>query len=215
MLDLERKVKDYMLQIPPHHGYPHVVRVATCAKKIGRRIGFQGCEIDKLEIAALLHDLGRVPEMEQLGHAAVKTNHSVLSAELAPTYLKSIIFLAYTEQNLIVQAIAEHSQPEPASTPLGRILQDADRLSRFSWQGVIDCICCFTDLNPKLVREHMKSGEKLAVPKDVRELLVTRLQWTVDWFDMLNTPEARQIALPGWAAYVGYSTRIGQVLIDG
>ena len=77
--------------------------------------------------AALLHDMGRVDQMEQ------GTPHEQASADLAAQILP---YAGYNEQEVrqVTSAILSHRKESTTST-LGRILYQADKRSR-------DCWCC-------------------------------------------------------------------------
>jgi putative nucleotidyltransferase with HDIG domain len=87
-----------------------------------------------LYAAALLHDIGRFLQYES------KVPHDVASAEIAAKILEQCNFTE-EEINEIVTAIKEHRKKDDNSSSLGKIIYEADKLSRncFSCKATSKC----------------------------------------------------------------------------
>ena len=98
---LELMVKAIEARDPYTSG--HSRRVAQYSKIIGRAVGLSGADLERVSVAALLHDVGKIHEMyapilrkpEKLnpGEWAVMQTHPIKSAELVSTvsHLKDIV----------------------------------------------------------------------------------------------------------------------------
>jgi len=99
------------------HGYRHVDRVRRWALKIGRAEG--GVDLFLLEMAALLHDIGRVNETK-------KVNHYVAGEKAAGKFLLKLDYFSPKEIKIISKAVYGHGPG--GKEPMIKILQDADRM---------------------------------------------------------------------------------------
>jgi dTMP kinase len=110
------------------HLLDHLNRVAHHGKWLAEKYG---ASPEIVVAAALLHDLGRKD----------LTAHGKASAELGAVFAEPLLEKAgydTKERNLILQAIAEHDQPDLHSTLLeARILKDADFLDGFGARGIL------------------------------------------------------------------------------
>lgn len=112
------------------HDWTHVERVANLALKIGRK---EKADLDILEIAALLHDIGRKEEMKSKG----KFCHAEKGAELARIILKKHK-LDKTDIEDILHCIITHryrNSHEP-KTIEAKVLFDADKLDSIGAIGI-------------------------------------------------------------------------------
>ena len=108
------------------HGYDHVLRVWRLARRIGRA---EGADMEVLQAAVLLHDVGRA---EQLStgecHAAIGARRAreILSGQPAD------------QVERVAQAIQEHRFRGGAgpSTLVAQVLYDADKLDAIGAIGV-------------------------------------------------------------------------------
>lgn len=116
----------------PTHDVAHALRVAHWTLELG------GAEVDAREAvaAALLHDVVNPPK-----NSPERAHASRLSAELARERLPSLGFTREAIER-IADAIRDHSFSRGAvpSTPLGRALQDADRLEALGAIGLLRCV---------------------------------------------------------------------------
>ena len=133
------KIRKYALENSEKndiHGFSHVQRVYNTCVKIGKELN---ANMKVLEIAALLHDIGRIDEKED----PPKRNHAEISAK------KAIEFLATNNINLsgkeiddIIHAIKAHSFSNKI-LPLtleAKILSDADKLDAIGAIGIFRTI---------------------------------------------------------------------------
>ncbi len=112
--EIEEFVKKRMAGLPPSHDFLHVQRVKEIALNIGRNLG---ADLEVLELASLLHDVGLKDELEDKG------NHAQISAEIARDLLSGRISDEKLEK--IVDAIENHRYSS-GKTPKyleGKILQ--------------------------------------------------------------------------------------------
>ncbi len=118
----------------PGHDRGHVLRVAAWTLELA------GDEVDPRAAvaAALLHDVVNPPK-----DAAASATASELSAGLARRLLPEVGFAADAVEE-IAGAIRDHSYSRGAvpATPLGRALQDADRLDALGAIGVFRTLAC-------------------------------------------------------------------------
>ncbi|MBI5332921.1 MAG: HD domain-containing protein [Candidatus Aenigmarchaeota archaeon] len=122
--DIEHISRKMMLKSKAKgHDYAHVNRTKIFSLKIAKSIGYG---LFTTEIAALLHDIGNIIE---------RKNHGAHSAVLAKSILDKYP-ISEQDKKEIIQAVGEHSQPY-ATTTLGKILQDADKLDSMGAAGLM------------------------------------------------------------------------------
>ena len=129
----ESRARDTAAAAPdPTHDTAHALRVAHWTLRLG------GSEVDAREAiaAALLHDAVNPPK-----DSPERALASARSAELARERLASLGF-APAALERVADAIRDHSFSRGAvpATPLGRALQDADRLEALGAIGLLRCI---------------------------------------------------------------------------
>ncbi|MGQ4834545.1 MAG: HD domain-containing protein [Candidatus Asgardarchaeia archaeon] len=112
-----------------HHGWPHIIRVLQIAKKIQRN---EGGDSDVIEIAVLLHDIGRNIER------SLNEHHAILSAKISEHLLKNL-GVCKSHRDQILHIILSHSfssgiKPE---TIEAKIVSDADKIDALGAIGVI------------------------------------------------------------------------------
>lgn len=127
---IEEKAKKFFKGASGCHDWMHIERVRTLALKIGRE---EGADLDVLELAALLHDIGRKEEMEGKG----KICHAARGAELAKKILAKHSVGAERIAS-IAHCVAAHRfrnglAPE---TIEAKILFDADKLDSIGAIGI-------------------------------------------------------------------------------
>ncbi|MFX0080564.1 MAG: HD domain-containing protein [Candidatus Hodarchaeota archaeon] len=114
------------------HGFPHVDRVYNICLQLGKELG---ANLFVLEIAALLHDIGRIKEKEDIS----KINHAEISAEMALEFLNSNNFnFSKVEIESIIHCIRSHSfsNNKKPKTLEAKILSDADKLDALGAIGL-------------------------------------------------------------------------------
>ncbi|MHB1295690.1 MAG: HD domain-containing protein [Anaerolineae bacterium] len=125
MIDVET-ARTYYAENDSAHGFDHVLRVWRLAERIGLE---EGADMQVLQAAALLHDVGR-PEELRTGAC-----HARLSAEAARRILSG---RPDAQVEAVALAIAEHRfrANRPPSTLEARVLFDADKLDAIGAIGV-------------------------------------------------------------------------------
>lgn len=118
--------RDYYDENDAAHSFDHVLRVWRLAERIGRA---EGADMEVLQAAALLHDVGR-GEQSRSGRC-----HAEVGAELARSILAG---LPVDRVEAVARAIAEHRFRGSAipSTLEARVLYDADKLDAIGAIGV-------------------------------------------------------------------------------
>lgn len=118
------KVKDYVIQFMTdhftdnicYHNIDHTLEVVAACELIGRQTGISQSDMNKLIIAAWLHDIGY--------HAGF-IDHEARSAEMARDYLTFIGFDA-SDIEIIANCILSTKIPQQPITILEWIICDAD-----------------------------------------------------------------------------------------
>lgn len=105
------------------HQMPHLFDVARIAYiyVLERGLPFRR---QVVYAAALLHDIGKAAQYED------GEPHEVAGARIAQEILLDIDGFNAREKTMIVAAVAQHRRLSDASTPLGRLLYEADKASR-------------------------------------------------------------------------------------
>ncbi|MFW9882061.1 MAG: HD domain-containing protein [Candidatus Thorarchaeota archaeon] len=114
------------------HGFPHVERVFKLCIQLGKELG---ANLHIIEIAALLHDIGRIKEKKDIS----KRNHAEISAEMALGFLNSNDFnFSKVETESIIHCIRSHSfsNNTKPKTLEAKILSDADKLDALGAIGL-------------------------------------------------------------------------------
>ena len=122
--DIEKISKQMMLRSKSKgHDFGHVNRTRRFALKIANSLKY---DTFTTEIAALLHDIGNIIE---------RKNHGRHSAKFAQPILDRYQISKHDKKE-ILQAVREHNRPY-ATTKLGKILQDADKLDAMGAIGLM------------------------------------------------------------------------------
>jgi len=125
MIDIERARSCYA-DNDSAHGFDHVLRVWRLAECIGRE---EGADMEILQAAALLHDVGRAEEQRN------GTCHAAASAQVARKVLRDH---PPARVEAVAEAIAQHrfrGQRGPSSLE-AKVLYDADKLDAIGAIGV-------------------------------------------------------------------------------
>ncbi len=137
------------------HGFLHVERVLNLCLQLGKHLD---ANLLILEIAALMHDIGRKYKNE----TSSSKNHAELSAEMAFKFLNSYDFkLSQDDFDNIIHCIRSHSFSNKSNpqTLEAKILSDADKLDALGAIGLYRTIS-FTIMNKggiKEVIEHLEN----------------------------------------------------------
>lgn len=181
---LRALAEQYLADHVGSHRLDHTVRVVGNAMRLAAY--YLICDVDALEAAAWLHDLGRgVQRAEGMNHAEV-------SARLAEEQLPALGFDS-ERVRLIARAIADHrfsARRVPGSLE-GRLLQDADRLDALGAIGIARTFAY------EIPRGLYHPDDPFAAAREPRDD-----EYTLDHFyakllvlpETLHTPEARELA---------------------
>ncbi len=129
------------------HGIEHLLDVARIAyiRLLERRMPFRK---EVVYAAALLHDVGKAEQYEH-GEA-----HEVAGARVATAILMDVDGFSALEKTAIVAAVAQHRRYDEKSSPLGKLLFEADKASRA-------CFSCSQRNTCAWPEEKMNLGVKL------------------------------------------------------
>lgn len=128
--EIETQAKEYFKHATGCHDWTHVERVRNMALKIGRK---EGADLNILEVAVLLHDIGRKEEIKKSGAFC----HAEKSAKLAIEILKKYNLPKETEKNILNCIIAHRFRNEHRPETIeSKVLYDADKLDSIGAVGV-------------------------------------------------------------------------------
>ncbi|MFX0168740.1 MAG: HD domain-containing protein [Candidatus Hodarchaeota archaeon] len=165
------------------HSYEHTLRVRELCRFIGAA---EGADLEILEAAALLHDIGRSEE-EVSG-----VSHAEIGANMAVAFLATTTF-SKEKLSLVASAIRTHRFSEQLSPESleGQILSDADKLDAMGALGLARTIA------ESLVQQR---GLKGTIEHIHRKLLKLNA--------LLHTKTAKQLAAPRHQLLVDFMTQL-------
>jgi uncharacterized protein len=128
--EIRNKAKTFFKDASGCHDWTHVERVERLALKIGKK---EGADLDILEVAVLLHDIGRKEEMKSKGEFC----HAEKGAEIAKKILEKYNFKKDDLEN-ILHCIVSHRfrNSHKPETLEAKILYDADKLDSIGAVGI-------------------------------------------------------------------------------
>ena len=130
ILEIEQEAKQYFVGASGCHDWTHVDRVRNLALRIGKK---EGADTSILEIAALLHDIGRKKEMKNKGGFC----HAEHGAEIAKDLLKKYNFNKEVMENILHCIISHRFRNNHVpSTIEAKCLFDADKLDSIGAIGI-------------------------------------------------------------------------------
>lgn len=179
------------------HGFSHVERVRQWALQIAQAEDLSKKEIELLELAALLHDIGR---------SKPGGNHGKVGAEIARELLSKEVDLSPDEIERICFAIANHNSVQPVDDIVALVLRDADMLDQLGSAGLVRCLSSkatkpfFPEGNPKGETWGL-TGEQFNYRLDVEKkgvgvYIVDQINFQISRGDCMNTETARRLAEP-------------------
>lgn len=164
----------------PAHDLEHCLRVALWTL----RIGGAAVEVRSAIAAALLHDAVNLPK-----DSPERARASEASAEYARGVLREHGFPAAAVSE-VCDAIRDHSFSRGATpeSPLGKALQDADRLEALGALGLMRCLITGTKLNARPFDPNDPFAEHRPLDDE---------RWSVDhlFTKLLRLPETLQTEL--------------------
>ncbi|MFH0923121.1 MAG: HD domain-containing protein [Candidatus Falkowbacteria bacterium] len=127
---IEQEARDYFNGASCCHDWTHVERVKTLALKIGKK---EKADFKILEIAALLHDIGRRDEMKNKGSFC----HAERGAEMAEQMLKKYKLDKEITDNILhcVKTHRYRNLHKP-KTIEAKVLFDSDKLDSIGAMGI-------------------------------------------------------------------------------
>ena len=156
MIDEERldKIKDFVKvsqkRADANHDLEHVKRVVRYAKWLAF---MENCDVDIIEVAAWLHDVGQ-PQNKEI--------HGTISAAMAEPLLKS---LEFDEDfiNKVKHCIECHDTKmvHNAQTAEAKVLYDADKLNVIGPFGFARSMNKYLRMNKMKVRDAVKKAEHI------------------------------------------------------
>lgn len=126
---IREDAKKYFINASGCHDWTHVERVLTLAKKIGKK---EKADLDIIEIAVLLHDIGRRDETKCKGRYC----HAEKGRELAEKILNKYDIKGEAASNILHSILAHRSRNnhKPITTEAKTVF-DADKLDSLGAVG--------------------------------------------------------------------------------
>jgi uncharacterized protein len=179
------------------HDYKHVDRVRRWALCIARGEGI--AELDLIEAAALLHDIG----LAQLGPEQ-RGRHGEIGAELADAFLRENALFSEDQVTRITDAIRWHNAADGGGV-LGAILRDADKLDALGAVGLMRALTSKYH-KPEYQPGHVQ-GETWGLPMaqfqarfadgtGIGPYIVDQINFQISFYDELHTATARRLGKP-------------------
>jgi len=177
------------------HGFQHLDRVRGWAVRIAQGEGLG--ELELVEAAALLHDVG-------LTHTEQRSQHAEVGAEMAAQFLHEGHLFADREIDAIADAIRCHSSLRGGGI-LGRILRDADILDAV---GAVGIMRAFTsayarpEYDPRNIRGTTWGvtargfDVRFAQGEGIGNYIVDQVNFQISLYGNLATETAQRIARP-------------------
>ena len=177
------------------HGIQHIEIVAQFARYLAAKERVDPFEV---EVAAWLHDWGRIGESGRLSRGCGK-KHAEVSREKAKRMLLQQYFedgrLTEKQYLHILGMVSEHSKLPEGKSKENKVLRDADRVSRFGIMGLWHVI--LYDLEKRDIPFYQKGRP---IERDVGqpveadiECVVDDINYTKDWYKILETPRAKEL----------------------
>lgn len=175
----DRVIELWSVRHIPAHDLKHTLRVASLARRIAAAEGY---DPDEAEAAGLLHDLGRLEQDEEDGHS-----HAGIVR--ARDLLDELTSFSVDAKERIVDAIGQHSNRH-STGQLANILQDADKLDGLGAIGLVRAYVSKSHLPD--YEGHVVSQRGSRQARTISE----QIAFQMEWFDMLYTRTAGDIAAP-------------------
>lgn len=131
---IEDEVRRLLLASPACHDWDHTCRVRRNALRIAR---VEGADLRVVEIAALMHDIGRPAELADQG----VTDHAVLGAEMAPSVLRKLgvvedAFIMHVSACILTHRYRKRDVSNVPATLEAKCVFDADKLDSIGAIGI-------------------------------------------------------------------------------
>lgn len=161
----------------PCHDFYHTKRVLKVAKYLAKR---EGADQFVVELAALLHDIGRIDEAKAKNNGK-DINHAEVSAIKSRMLLKQFDLADETIKN-ICHAILAHRfrvQTEKPKTIEAKVLRDADKLDGLGAIGVARAYIWLGEYNIGQIYISRKDWSKFDINSDDSKHDSLQREWTV------------------------------------
>lgn len=133
---IEDIAKKYFKEASGCHDWSHIERVRKIALRIGKQ---EKADLKIIEVAVLLHDIGRKFEMDHRGEKdGIKICHAIESKKEANKILEKFKKITQAEKENILHAIEAHRHRNSLlpATLEAKIVFDADKLDSIGAVGV-------------------------------------------------------------------------------
>lgn len=183
LLKVERKARKLMEGLPGSHDWSHVERVRRLAILISKA---EGADLEVVEAAALLHDIGRKYEYKD-----PRVNHADKSAELARPILEEAGFPPEKVDH-VLKCIRGHRFRRKCEleTLEEKIIYDADKLDSI---GAIGVARAFMYGGENQQRLYPKGGWDLSILPKVETPVTEFIYKLSKILDTLHTETSRRI----------------------
>lgn len=166
---IENIVKEIM-SVSGSHDFEHILRVRNTARHIGKSMN---ADIFVIEVAALLHDIGRIEEFKSKGAVC----HAKIGFEISKKIL-SDFQIEEDRKNNILHCIRTHrSRGENIPKTLeAKIIYDADKLDKIGAIGIGRAFQFAGEIHAKLHNPDVDIYNTKAYTKDdtpYREFMIT------------------------------------------
>lgn len=178
------------------HDFKHADRVRRWVLHIAQKEGFE--DVEMVEIAALLHDIGRSQVKEW-------RKHGEMGAIMAAQFLQDNNLLTQGKRDEICNAIRYHNKNREGKGELLNLLRDADMMDLF---GAVGTMRTFTShaSKPEYDPENIKGETWKMSARDfdkrfdrgivIGSSLIDHLNFQISCYDNLSTKTARKLAKP-------------------
>ena len=181
-------------EVSDYHGAEHTQLVADFARYLAMK---EGANVFEVEMAALLHDWGRVGENERR-KKGVKVSHAEISKLKSQRLLLRQLLdegeINSIQYQNILEMIKGHSDL-PGGKMIGRkIIRDADRLSRFGVIGLHHLMLGAKDSGLPLYQagRHILRPSQPKPERDVT-CAIDDINYVIDWKNILETKTAKKL----------------------
>lgn len=176
IIKIEEIAKKYFIGASGCHDWSHIERVRKLALRIGK---LEKANLKIIELAVLLHDIGRKFEMENKGNkSGMKICHAIESKREAQKILENFKEITQEEKDNILHSIEAHRHRNSLvpSTLEAKVVFDADKLDSigavgiardFLFAGGAGSNCLYTGNEKKLV----KLGKDMSYTKEDSAIL--------------------------------------------
>ena len=204
MSELVKQIEAYARQVMDNvlsgdlglaHNYAHVDRVRRWTVKIGQAEGFE--ELEMVQTAALLHDIG-------LAFATERGFHGEVGAEKTVEFLQTYKLFPEDQIQAICEAIRCHTKVTGGGL-LGAILRDSDILDLLGAMGIMRC--CISQYSWQEYDPGQIKGDTWGITSDemtvrfqagigVGKTIVDQLNFQISSYENLQTTAAKEWGRP-------------------